>query len=58
MTTSADSSQSDLQHLISDHAFINITRKYETKIESLSIIQPATDPRDENFCDYASSGRG
>ena len=35
MATSAGSFQDDLQHLISNHAFSNITKKYETKTDGL-----------------------
>ncbi len=49
MTTSAGSSQSDLQHLISDHPFINITRKYETKIDELKHHSAGNGPPRRKF---------
>jgi len=49
MTTSADSSQSGLQHLIFDQAFINITRKYETKIDELKHHSAGNGPPRRKF---------
>lgn len=49
MTTSAGSSQDDLQHFISDRAFINITKKYETKIDELKHHSFGNEPPRRKF---------
>lgn len=49
MATSAGSSKDDLQHFISDHAFINITKKYGTKINELKHYSVDNEPPRRKF---------